>query len=79
MRALRELQESPNTGTHLTNGSRQGTASAVPDSTQNSGVSTPEVRGANTPAIYKMGSGVGRRETWWLIAQDNIQQGIIDV
>src|ERR1700735_57314 len=40
--------------TRLTNGSRQGTASAVPDSTQNPGVSTPEVPRADTPAIYKM-------------------------
>jgi dTMP kinase len=34
-------------------GLRQGTASAVPKSVQNSGVSTPEVRDTNSPAIYK--------------------------
>jgi hypothetical protein len=39
----------------LINELRQGTASAVPESTQDSGVSTPEVRGTNRPTIYDMG------------------------
>jgi hypothetical protein len=37
-------------------GSRQGTASAVPNCAQTSGVSTPEVRGTNSPTLYQTGS-----------------------
>jgi hypothetical protein len=39
----------------LINGLRQGTASAVPESTQDSGFSTPEVRRTNRPTICDMG------------------------
>jgi hypothetical protein len=37
-------------------GSRQGTASAVPNCVKTSGVSTPEVRATNIPTIYQTGT-----------------------
>ncbi len=44
------------TASHLLTGLRQGTALAVPNSAQTSGVSTPEARGLNSPTIYQTGS-----------------------
>jgi glutamine amidotransferase len=38
---------------HLSNGSREGTASAVPKSPANSGVLTPEVRGMTTRIVHE--------------------------
>ena len=42
---------------HLINGLRQGTASAVPHSAQDSGVSTPEACEVNRPTVNQAGSG----------------------
>jgi hypothetical protein len=55
MHIIAEQLESPPSGirTHLTIGLRQGTASASPKSSQNSGVFTPEVRATNNPIIYE--------------------------
>ena len=49
---------------HLLNRSQEGTASAVPKSTKNSGVLTPEVRRLAAPSIYERGS----RRRWIVVA-----------